>query len=339
MIKFGIVGMGIRGKLYANTIGQNPYAKVTSFCEVNEAAHPELQKMYQARAYRDYREMIDKEELDAVIIATPDFLHKDAVIYAAEHKLPMMVEKPFSTSVEECAQMTEAVERNEVKCMVAFENRWSLPFIHTKNLIAAGELGDILNVYAKLNNTTFVPTKMLPWAGQTTPAWFLFPHLVDMASWLTGKEVAGVYATGVKKRLAEAGIDTYDSIQAILTYEDGSAGVFTTTWVLPETYPVVADQKMSIVGDKSSLDIDLCEQMLRMATQDNFNNPRVLGTPIHGKLNAPPCHMLNSFIDNLKDGTAPLANQRDGLRNTVIIQAIHESVITGKPVQLKNPEV
>lgn len=339
MIKFGIIGMGIRGKLYANTIGQNPYAKVTSFCEVNEAAHQELQKMYQAKAYRDYREMIDKEELDAVIIATPDFLHKDAVIYAAEHKLPMMVEKPFSTSVEECAQMTEAVERNEVKCMVAFENRWSLPFIHTKNLIAAGELGDILNVYAKLNNTTFVPTKMLPWAGQTTPAWFLFPHLVDMASWLTGKEVAGVYATGVKRRLAEAGIDTYDSIQAILTYEDGSAGVFTTTWVLPETYPVVADQKMSIVGDKSSLDIDLCEQMLRMATQDNFNNPRVLGTPIHGKLNAPPCHMLNSFIDNLKDGTAPLANQRDGLRNTVIIQAIHESVSTGKPVQLKNPEV
>lgn len=339
MIKFGIVGMGIRGKLYANTIGQNPFAEVAAFCEIDESAHQALQETYHAKAYRDYREMIDAEPLDAVIIATPDFLHKDAVIYAAEHKLSMMVEKPFSTSVEECLEMTETVERNGVVCMVAFENRWSLPFIHTKNLIAAGELGDILNIYAKLNNTTFVPTKMLPWAGKTTPAWFLFPHLVDMASWLTGKEAKSVYATGVKRRLAAAGVDTYDSIQAILTYEDGSAGVFTTTWVLPETYPVVADQKMSIVGEKSSLDIDLCEQMLRMATQNNFNNPRVLGTPVYGKLNAPPCHMLNHFIDNLKDGTKPLADQRDGLKNTMIIQAIHESVNTGKAIEIRKPEV
>lgn len=339
MIKFGIVGMGIRGRLYANTIRQNPYAEVTAFSEVNESSHPELQEMYQAKAYRDYRKMMEEEALDAVIIATPDYMHKDAVIYAAEHKLSMMVEKPFSTSVEECLEMTEAVERNGVACMVAFENRWSLPFIHTKSLIAAGELGDILNVYAKLNNTTFVPTKMLPWAEKTTPAWFLFPHLVDMASWLTGKEAASVYATGVKKRLVEEGIDTYDSIQAIITYEDGSAGVFTTTWVLPESYPVVADQKMSIIGEKSCLDIDLCEQMLQMATQSSFSNPRVLGTPVYGKLNAPPCHMLNQFIENLKDGTAPLANQRDGLRNTMIIQAIHESVTTGKTVAIKKPEV
>lgn len=338
MIKFGIIGMGIRGKLYANTIGQNPYAEVTAFCEINESVHQELKETFQAKAYRDYREMIDAKGLDAVIIATPDFQHRDAVIYAAEHKLSMMVEKPFSTSVEECLEMTEAVERNGVMCMVAFENRWSLPFIHTKNLIEAGELGDILNIYAKLNNTTFVPTKMLPWADKTTPAWFLFPHLVDMASWLTGKEAASVYATGVRKRLIEAGIDTYDSIQAILTYEDGSAGVFTTTWVLPETYPVVADQKMSIVGEKSSLDIDLCEQMLRMAAQNHFHNPRVLGTPIYGKLNAPPCHMLNHFIGNLKDGTEPLANQRDGLRNTMIIQAIHESVSTGKSVEIRKLE-
>lgn len=339
MIRFGIIGMGIRGKLYANTIGQNPYAKVTAFCEINETAHKELAEKYEARAYSDYREMIDSEDLEAVIVATPDFLHKDAVIYAAEHKLSMMVEKPFSTSVDECIEMTKAIEHNKVTCLLAFENRWSLPFINTKNMIEAGDMGDILNIYAKLNNTTFVPKKMLPWAGKTTPAWFLFPHLIDMASWLTGKEADRVYATGVKKKLAEEGIDTYDSIQAVLTYEDGTSGVFTTTWVLPETYPVVADQKMSIVGRKSCLDIDLCEQMLKMATQESFSNPRVLGTPIYGRFNAPPCHMLNSFIDDLRLNREPLANQRDGLKNTRIIHALHESIKTGKIVEIDKTEV
>lgn len=250
-----------------------------------------------------------------------------------------MVEKPFSTSVEECVEMTAAIERNGVICMVAFENRWSLPFIHTKSLIENGELGDILNIYAKLNNTTFVPKKMLPWAGNTTPAWFLFPHLVDMASWLTGKAAVSVYATGVKKKLAREGVNTYDSIQALLTYEDGSAGVFTTTWVLPETYPVVADQKMEIVGEKSSLSIDLCEQMLKMSTEKNYYNPRVLGTPVDGKLNAPPCHMMNSFINHLRKGVRPEANEWSGLRNTVIIQAVHESLVKGQKVEIKMPEV
>lgn len=335
MQKFGIIGMGIRGKMYAGVIGQNPDAEVKAVCDTNEAAAREAAQSFGAEAYTDFREMIDQADINAVIVATPDFMHREAVLYAAEHKLNMMVEKPFSTSVEECREMAEAIRKNGVKCLVAFENRWSLPFINTKAMIDAGEVGDILNIYALLNDTEFVPKKMLPWAGKSTPAWFLFPHIIDMASWYTGKEVIRVYATGVKKKLAAADIDTFDSVEAILTYEDGTSGVFTTTWVLPESYPVVADQKMMIVGEKSSVNIDLCEQMVKMAAPERFQNPRILGTPVNGRLNAPPAHMLNGYIDVLEKGGTPLATEEDGLKNTRIIAAIHESIRTGQPVSLE----
>ena len=335
MQKFGIIGMGIRGKMYASVISQNPNAEVRAICDTNEAVLKEMSEKYGAEAYTDFHDMIDRGDINVVIVATPDFMHREAVLYAASHKLNMMVEKPFSTSVEECREMTDVIRENGVKCLVAFENRWSLPFINTKAMIDAGDVGNILNIYALLNDTEYVPKEMLPWAGKSTPAWFLFPHIIDMASWYTGKEVKRVYATGVKKKLAAEYIDTYDSVEAILTYKDGTSGVFTTTWVLPESYPVVADQKMMIVGEKSSISIDLCEQMVKMASPDKFQNPRILGTPVNGHLNAPPAHMLNGYIDVLENDGEPLATEEDGLRNTIIIAAIHESIRTGMPVDIE----
>lgn len=334
MQRFGIIGMGIRGKMYASVISQNPNAEVKAICDTNEEVLKELGGTYGAETYIDFREMIDKADINVVIVATPDFMHREAVLYAAGHKLNMMVEKPFSTSVEECREMIDAIRKNQVKCLVAFENRWSLPFINTKAVIDAGTVGNILNIYALLNDTEYVPKEMLPWAGKSTPAWFLFPHIIDMASWYTGKEVKTVYATGVKKKLAEQGIDTYDSVETILTYEDGTSGVFTTTWVLPESYPVVADLKMMIVGEKSSVSIDLCEQMVKMASPESFHNPRILETPVNNHLNTPPAHMLNGYIDSLEKNQKPLATEVDGLKNTVIIAAIHESIRTSEPVDI-----
>lgn len=332
MVKVGIIGMGIRGKLYADTIQQNPFAKISGICDNNTEILISLGKKYETKIYTDYREMIDNTELDAVIVATPDFLHRDSVIYTANRKIHLMVEKPFSTLVKDCEDMVAAIQKNEVKCLVAFENRWSLPFIAAKNKINAGETGDILQVMARLSNTIYVPTQMLKWSKDTTPAWFLFPHIVDMVCWLTGKEVKSVYGTGIKKKLKSVGFDTYDAIQSIITFEDGSSAVFLTNWILPDGMPVIADQRLEITGERSSIVIDLQEQMIRHITETGVSNPRVLGTPIYGKLNAPPCHMLNSFIDCIKDNTDPLVTEVDGLKNTVIIAAIHESIKKGCPI-------
>lgn len=336
MIRFGIIGMGIRGKLYADTLVRNPYAQVVAVCDTNADALAQSQATYHVQAFTSYQDLILHGGVDALIVATPDFLHHDIVLMAADHKLHMMIEKPFSTDTAEATEMAQAISKAGVKCLVAFENRWSLPFLQAKHLCTQSSLGNILNVYASLANTLFVPTKMLPWAGRSTPAWFLFPHIIDMAGWLTGKTVQTVYATGVKQKLCASGIDTYDSIQAILTYSDGTSGVFTCGWILPESYPVTADQKMVLVGDKACLNIDLSDQMMRLATSEQYTLPRALPTPVNGQLNAPPCHMLNAFVDNLVNQTQPIADQSAGLENTKIIAAIHQSIQSGQPVEIEH---
>lgn len=333
MIKFGIIGMGIRGSMYSNFIFQSPYATLEAICEVNKNTLNKAIKKYNVTGYSNFKDMIDNCNLDAVIVTTPDFLHKDAVIYAASHKLHVMVEKPFSTSVKECEEMMEVVNKNNVKCMVAFENRWSIPFISAKNAIDSGEIGNIIAVNARLNNSIYVPTKMLSWAKDTSPAWFLFPHIIDMTSWLTGKRVDKVYAVGVKKKLKSMGLDTYDSIQATVSFDNGTNATFTTCWVLPESMPSLSDQKFEIIGEKNSLYLDLFNQMVT-SIGSSYLYPRILGTSINGKLASPPCYMTEHFIDCIRDDRKPIAGPEDGLLNTKIIEAIHESIQKGEIIGL-----
>lgn len=333
MIRFGIVGMGIRGKLFANTIKENPFAEVVSVCDSNPETLKTVCETYGVKGYATYQELFEAGGIDAAIIATPDFLHKDAVLTACKYVKNIMIEKPLSTSVEECEEMCAAIKANGVRCLIAFENRWNPVYVAIKNRIEAGATGDILQMSATLRNTTFVPTKMLTWAGQSTAAWFLFPHIIDMSMWLSGKQPKQVYANGSKKKLVSMGIDTYDAIQALVTFTDGTSAQFSTAWVMPEGMPVIADMKFELIGEEDSIFVDMAPQMVQQVGK-RFDYMRTLATPMNGHLTASPCYMLHDFIDKIRLGQPVESNEDAGLINTKIIAAVHESLVTHQPVAL-----
>ncbi|MBU5445572.1 Gfo/Idh/MocA family protein [Paenibacillus sp. MSJ-34] len=328
MIKVGIIGMGIRGSLFAEAIRQNPFAEVVAVSDAFEQTLQRSVDQYKVRGYANVEDMFDKEEMDAVVIATPDFLHMKPVMLAAEKGVHIMVEKPFSTSVEEAEQMAAAVERSGVKCLVAFENRWNSPFVAVKEAVANGEIGKIITVNSRLNDTIYVPTQMLKWSKGSTPGWFLLPHATDIALWLKESKPVHVYAVGTKKKLVSMGLDTYDSIQAVVSFDDGTHATFTTSWILPETMPLIYDFKYEIIGENGALYVDLSDQMVRKAAS-SYQHVHTLGTPINGALTSAPSYMLNSFIDNIRLNTTPESNEAAGLLNTKLVHAIHRSVESG----------
>mgnify|MGYP001168819335 CR=1 FL=1 len=329
LIKFGIVGMGIRGTLFADTLLQNPYAELAAVSDAFPVALDRSKEKYGVPGYTDVKEMLHKERLDALVIATPDFLHREPVLLAAERGLHFMVEKPFSTSVEEAQEMYEAVSRSGVKCMVAFENRWNSPFVAVKEAVRGGEIGGILTINARLNDTIYVPTQMLKWSKGSSPGWFLLPHATDIALWLKPEAApVSVYAVGTKKKLVGMGIDTYDSIQSVVSFDDGTHATFTTSWVLPESMPLIYDFKYEIIGDSGALYVDLSDQMVRQAG-GAYRHVHTLGTPINGQLTSAPSYMLNAFVDHVRLDTAPGAGAAAGLLNTKLVDAIHRSAASG----------
>lgn len=330
MVRVGIIGFGLRGKMYLETLNQNVDAQCIAVADTVEANLQIARESYGVQAFADFREMIDNCSLNAVIIATPDFLHRDAVVYAANSKLSILVEKPFSTDGKECDEMIEAIERNGVRCMVAFENRWNLPIVAMKNQIATGELGDILTINARLNNKIANPTQKLAWSKGSSVGWFLFPHILDMILWYNGgKRVKQLYAVGVKKKLVSMGFDIYDSLQAVLTFEDDTTATLSSCWVLPNSLALGYDLKLEIVGFDSAAYVNTHDQCIQYLSDGSIANLPSLSTPVNGRLTGCPSLMTHHFIDLIVKDEQPEANAQLGAYNTKIICAIHRSADEG----------
>jgi predicted dehydrogenase len=110
-IRFGIAGAGIRDELFAQAIAQMPGAKLVAVCDVNEPRAAELANRCGAKAYSTHTAMLDHHNLDALIVATPDFGHRDIAVAGAERGLHLMIEKPLATTIEEARQISAAVRR------------------------------------------------------------------------------------------------------------------------------------------------------------------------------------------------------------------------------------
>ncbi len=334
-VRVGIVGLGSMGEMYADALLRMPSAEVAAIATLGSQSIKTAERKYGLEPYEDYEEMFQDGRLDAVLITLPDFMHRDPVVKAAAAGLHILIEKPFAMSMADADAMVEAIEKAGVKCMVEFFNRWSPPFAEAKNAVDRGDLGDIVSISADLNDAIWVPTEMLAWSARSSPAWFLMSHTADLVSWITGKKPATVLARGVKKLLVQRGIDTYDLIEALVEFTDGSVGRFSNCWVLPNGMPILYELKMRIVGSKAAVDINTSDQEVHLITQERLTHPVTAWGEIMGRYRGHPYSMLEAFIDNILADTTPQVGPRDGWENTLFLVAVHESLETGQEVRIQ----
>jgi UDP-N-acetyl-2-amino-2-deoxyglucuronate dehydrogenase len=142
-LRFGVIGVGGMGFGHVNTCLKSPVAELVAICDIDldiaEGRRAEVEA--DVPIYADYKEMIEKEDLDAVALGTPHYLHAPMTIYAADHGLHVLTEKPMAVSVAECDAMIEACSRNGVKLGVGHQRRWSGWMRGMRRVINDGTLG------------------------------------------------------------------------------------------------------------------------------------------------------------------------------------------------------
>lgn len=333
MQKIGIVGGGIRGHMYAHSLDGFPGASVEAVCDHSSAVAEATADRFGLRAFTDHHRMLDETDLDAVIVATPDFAHREAAQDAAGRGLHLLVEKPLAMTAEDTRAIAASVREAGVQCMVGFENRWNPAVRHIRELASNGELGSVLTQNILLSNTYYVPTRMLSWAEKSSPAWFLMSHTVDAAMWVAGCGVQSVFARGSRGQLAARGVDTWDVVHALLTFEDGGTANLTSAWVLPESLPSPVDFQYQVLGDRSAVSLDLQDQSIRHAAPSGFRWPGMLGGEIDGRLQGPPTWMVQHFVTELEAGRPVGPGLETGRRVTDVVLAVHESLRTGEVVR------
>lgn len=333
-VKVGLIGFGIMGSMYAEALDAWEHTCVAGIAEPNPGKRAEAAAKHSCPSYASYQAMFQKADLDAVIIAVPDFLHREPFLAAAKAGKHILIEKPLAMTVADAEAMVAAVEQAGVKCQIEFSNRWSLPFVQAHERVQEGKLGDILSVTATLNDTVFVPTQMLSWAGRSSPAWFLMSHTADLVAWITGKKPVRVVAKGTKQWLASQGIDTYDVIEALVEYANGTTGRYTSGWVLPAGFPIIYELKLRLIGTKAAIDIDMSDQSMHWIGKDSYAHVTNVSGKVCGRHVGFVYEMLRSFIDCVRGGTEPLATVYDGLANTRFLAAVHTSLDTRQPVDI-----
>lgn len=155
-IRIGIIGTGNRGgQIWEQALSQEDSQPVAA-CDVYE---PHLEKALsmakgQAKAYRDFTELLDHRPMDAVLIATPDHWHAIQTIMACQAGLDVYVEKPLSLTVKEGRKMLEAARQNERVVQTGSQQRSGPHYIEAVRLVRSGVIGSVHHVEAGLERNS-----------------------------------------------------------------------------------------------------------------------------------------------------------------------------------------
>jgi predicted dehydrogenase len=214
-------------------------------------------RQFGVRTYASHREMLEREELDAITVVTPDFAHREITLDALAAGKHVLVEKPLDTTVEGCQQMVDSARKAGLLLQVDFHKRYDPYHMELERLVRAGKLGEVLYGYCHMEDRIEVPRDWFPqWAGKSSPVWFLGVHFYDLARWVMKSDGKSVFARGQRKKLAGLGVDTYDSVQAQVEFQSGAVVSFDTSWILPEQFEAIVNQGIRLVGAEGIMEVD-----------------------------------------------------------------------------------
>lgn len=337
-IRIGVIGLGVMGKHYVKIFHEHPLAQVVAVCARRQEQVDEFTKKYPVEGYIDHRRMLERNDLDAVVVATPDAHHFIPARDALESGRHVLVEKPFTTSVEEADILIRTAQRMRKKIQVTFNHRWLSAYHQTKAAITAGEIGVPLMGYARKNDTIYVSTQHINWAGNTTSAWFLSSHDIDLVRWWLDSEPVEARAWGRKEVLAAQGIPTYDVIQAQVKFASGAFVTFESGWVYPNTFPSTVDSFMEVIGSKGHIHLDRKRESIEVSSEKKFSYPKVfLNYEIFGRMRGAFPSCLEDFLYSILNDSTPVVTGFAGRQVTAALAAIHESLETGKTVRIAPP--
>jgi len=203
--------------------------ELAAFSDVQVDRAKAMAAKYGGRAYGSWREMLDKEKLDAVFVCLPPFAHENEVEVAAEKGVHVYIEKPIALSAELGEKMVRAVEKHGVKSQVGYQLRFSFAAEEAKRLIesgAVGRVGLVVGAYW----CRFIRTDW--WIDRSKSGGQLVEqatHLYDLLRWLCG-DVELVYAE--MDRLFYWDLERMtveDTSGVVMRFKSGAIGVVSST--------------------------------------------------------------------------------------------------------------
>ncbi|MEV0714560.1 Gfo/Idh/MocA family oxidoreductase [Asanoa sp. NPDC050611] len=332
-IGVGIVGTGIMATAHARVVQEDPRTHLAGW--VSRRREPAgIAEFGPVPVHATVEDLLRDESVGIVIVATPDFAHREPAVLAARAGRHVLIEKPLAMSGADAEEILAAVRGSGVRAMTLFNQRWTPAYWQAKQEIASTGAGRPIMAYARKNDTLHVPTEMISWADRSSPSWFLSSHDVDLVTWFFDAPAVEVFATAVDHVLVGRGIDTPDAVHAQVRFADGAVATFESCWVVPDGYPTVVESFVEVLTANRHIHVDRKVEQLEIATAERMYYPRTGGARIGGRGVGPAASAVRHFIDVVADGIEPIIPIEHSVRVTWLLEAIERSYRSGAPVRV-----
>jgi predicted dehydrogenase len=343
-VKIGVVGAGgIARNAHLPAYKNVPNAEVVAICDIIEERAINASKDFDIPyTFTDYHEMLKMDELDAIDVCTPNYMHMLPAVDAMHAGKHVLVEKPLSMNAEESQKIVDTARETGKQAMTAFVMRFGADANVLKRYIDAGKLGDIY--YARANYLR----------RRGIPGWGVFGekdkqgggavvdigvHVLDLTLWLMGLKkpvtVSGISVAKFGNRrdvlglMGQWNVDTFsveDFGAGFIRFEDGSVLMLEASFAAN-----IKDEhqnQISLLGDQGGADL----------------YPLSIYREEHGVLvNLEPKHIqpvkgfeleMAAFVNAIANDTPVPITAEDGLRVSKIIDGIYKSAELGREVEI-----
>lgn len=276
--------------------------------------------------YSDYKQMLDTDQVDGVIICSSNRDHLPIALECASRKKHILCEKPLGPTVEDSQKIIDAAKNAGVTLMTAFPVRFSPSISETRRLIHEGQLGKIFG-----GNTSN--------HGSMPGGWFVEKeksgggavidhtvHVVDVLRWMLDDEVESVYAEHGTRLHDHLAVE--DVGELILKFRKGAVISLDTSWSRPKSYSIWGDVKIALKGDKANATLNCFPQQIHHFDDRNMKHS---GFNMGEDLDL---LMVQEFVDCVHEGRTPLVTGEDGLKAVEVAMAAYKAAETGQPVTL-----
>lgn len=254
MIRIAVVGLGKMGLSHLAILRTHPGVEVVAVSDTFGMLLAGINRYTGVPTYSNFEEMLDKEQPDAVLIATPSRFHGSMVRLALERNIHVFCEKPFCLDIEEGRALVALAREKGVVNQVGYHYRFLGTFIEAKRLLASGLIGKIYHIRAEAYGPVVLRPQGMTWrSNKTEGGGCLYDyacHAVDLINFVhsTPSRVEGTIINSVFSA------DVDDEVYTTFRFPDGATGQLAANWS-DESFRKMSMQ-LTIWGTKGRMRID-----------------------------------------------------------------------------------
>jgi len=220
MLRVAVLGAGRIGKIHAANVAMNRNARLVAVADPFGSAASSLADLLSCEASLDPISLIEREDVDAVVIGTPTDTHVSLMLHAVRLGKAVLCEKPIDLDIAKADEALTEIERQNGRVMLAFNRRFDPSAQRLRRAIDSGEIGDVRQVIITSRDPGLPSREYLKHSGGIFRDMVI--HDFDMARWLLGEEPTDVMATAsrlVDPALAE--VDDFDTVMVQMRTASG----------------------------------------------------------------------------------------------------------------------